>query len=204
MTVVSFRNWTAPARFDDLPWTQVRIEEAPLEAGAYVAIETIDLDPVDEDPAYPDEHSFTTELGTGDELWYRLVWLDATADESVPTDPIQNVLADQPYATVTELQRILKLPGATAAQLAAMDRVLMSATLEINAELGLTDPYGEVPDLVVEVCLERAVEHWRQQESPFGVLGLGGVETATAFTGRDTWDRHAHKLAPLKESWGIA
>jgi len=85
-----------------------------------------------------------------------------------------------------------------------MDRVLMSATLEINSELGLTDPYGEVPDLVVEVCLERAVEHWRQQESPFGVLGLGGVETATAFTGRDTWDRHAHKLAPLKESWGIA
>jgi len=39
--------------------------------------------------------------------------------------------------------------------------------------------------------------------TPFGAIGLG-ADTGPAFVGRDTWDRHAHKLAPLKVSWGIA
>jgi hypothetical protein len=204
--VVSFRNWKPPARYDDLPWTDVYIQEAALEAGPWpgTLVDTVALDPLDEDPADPESRSFTTDNGTSDALWYGLVFVDAALATSAPTDPIQNVAAVAPYATQAELQRILKLPSAGAAQLAAMDRVLLASSLEIDAELGLEDPFEEVPALVVEVCLERAVEHWRQMESPFGVLGLGGVETATAFTGRDTWDRHAHKLAPLKESWGMA
>jgi hypothetical protein len=64
-----------------------------------------------------------------------------------------------------------------------------------------------VPDplagaLVTEVNLERAVEHWQQQESPFGVIGLG--ESVPTVTAKDTWDRHANKLAPLKRTWGLA
>jgi len=106
-----------------------------------------------------------------------------------------------------------------------MQRVLDTATAEINSEIGTAwasadlasfpfagtyDPTGayiDVPDplataLITEVNLERAVEHWQQAESPFGVIGLGdSVPTVTA---KDTWDRHAYKLAPLKRSWGIA
>lgn len=204
--VVSFRNWKPPARYDDLPWTEVLVQEAALEAGPWpgTLVDTIALDPLDDDPADPDARSFTTDNGTTDALWYRLVFRDAALATSAPTDPIQNVAAVAPYATRAELQRILKLPSATAAQLAAMDRVLLTASLEIDAELGLADPFEEVPSLVEEVCLERAVEHWRQQESPFGVIGLGGIDVSAVHTARDTWDRHAHKLAPLKESWGIA
>jgi hypothetical protein len=53
------------------------------------------------------------------------------------------------------------------------------------------------------VNLERAVEHWRQQESPFGLIGLG-AELPAERTARDSWERHAHKLAPLKGQWGLA
>ena len=202
MTVVSFRGWTPPARFDELPWTDVKIQEAATELGAYSTIETVALDPVDSDPSEPEARDFTTEEGTGDELWYRLIWVDATLDESQPTSPIQNVAADSPYATTTELADILKVNHI--ANFAALQRVLMSASLEIDSELDLVDPMDEVPDLVVEVCLERAVEHWQQMKSPFGVIGLGGVESVATFTGQDTWKRHANKLAPLKEQWGLA
>jgi len=82
-----------------------------------------------------------------------------------------------------------------------MARVLDVAAAEIDAELGTSfgTPY---PALVVEVNLERAVEHWQQQESPFGVIGLG--DAVPTMTARDSWDRHAHKLAPLKSTWGIS
>ena len=54
----------------------------------------------------------------------------------------------------------------------------------------------------VSVNLDRAVEHWRQGQSPFGVLGIG-VETAIV-TARDTWYRHARRLASLKVHEGVA
>lgn len=129
------------------------------------------------------------------------------------------------YATVEELARVLPMRTPTPAQGTAMQRVLDTATAEINSEIGTSwgsadlasfpftgtydgsGVYVDVPDplaaaLVTEVNLERAVEHWQQQESPFGVVGLG--DTIPTVAARDTWDRHAHKLAPLKRSWGIA
>ena len=118
------------------------------------------------------------------------------------------------YADADELARVLKIRNVTAAQQDAMERVLDVAAGEIDAEIGFTlddDGLQESPlagwqlALVSEVNLERAVEHWRQQEAPFGLLGLGtefggGAER----TASDSWNRHANKLAPLKQSWGIA
>jgi hypothetical protein len=130
------------------------------------------------------------------------------------------------YTTVDELARVLRLRAPTEAQGEAMQRVIDTAAGEINREIGTawpdagsasfpfagtTDPdtgaYIDVPDplagaLVTEVNLERAVEHWQQQESPFGVIGLG--ESVPTVTAKDTWDRHANKLAPLKRTWGLA
>jgi hypothetical protein len=51
--------------------------------------------------------------------------------------------------------------------------------------------------------LERAVEHWRQQESPFGLIALG-VDIPAERSATDSWNRHAAKLAPLKQQWGLA
>jgi hypothetical protein len=118
------------------------------------------------------------------------------------------------YTDTDELARVLRLRSPTEAQGTAMQRVLDSAAIEIDFECfggsvdpvaGTISPAGSFgtpyPALAVEVNLERAVEHWRQQESPFGVIGLN--ETVPIMTARDSWDRHANKLAPLKSSWGI-
>ena len=86
--------------------------------------------------------------------------------------------------------------------------MLEAAATEIDSEIGTADiagtalPYGAPPAIVSEVNLERAVEHWQQMQSPFGIIGLG--DEGAAYTARDSWDRHAHKLSPLKAGWGIA
>jgi hypothetical protein len=205
--VITFENYVPPARYDSIPWTEVDIEEGLTETGAFTVIDNQTLSPVDSDPANPVARSFTTELADDAmDLWYRLVFRDGSGDETVPTDAIQNTADINTYATVHELTRILKIRVPSTEQKAAMRRVLITASGEIDAEINLeaTDELaGWQLHLAAEVCLERAVEHWRQQEAPFGLVGLegiGGVER----TARDTWERHANKLAPLKGQWGIA
>lgn len=212
--VVTFLNYRPPVRYDDVPWTQARIEEAGTATGDYAALETVTFSPVDLDPTNPLYRSFTTELGSGYGYWYRVVYLDASGDSSQPTEPVQNPAAYLPpadlpaptvsaYATVAELARVLRIRTPSSDQQIAMQRVLDAAALEIDNEIGLVAPYPvPAPALVVEVNLERAVEHWQQQESPFGIVGL--TEAVPTRTGQNTWERHAQKLAPLKQSWGLA
>ena len=108
------------------------------------------------------------------------------------------------YATDTELAGILKVNATSNED--ALNRVLDAAALEIDSEIGATMGFSDDPQalaLLAEVNLERAVEHWQQMRSPFGIVGLGG-ESIPLVTARDSWERHARKLAPLKESWGFA
>jgi hypothetical protein len=110
------------------------------------------------------------------------------------------------YATVAELQELLKLTSPTTAQTDRMERVLEAAATEIDWELGYTDAEPAPtppPELVVAVNLDRAVEHWRQSSSPFGVIGIG-AESEPILTARNSWYRHHLKLAPLKVSQGVA
>lgn len=206
--VITFEEFTPPPRYDSKPWTSVRIEEGATADGPWTVIDTIVLDPVDADPTNPAPRAFTTELATDTPaLWYRVVFLDATGDDTLPTEPIQNVTPTIPYATVAELRRILKIRSPTVEQTAAMNRVLAAAAGEIDTEIdraATDDPLaGWQLALVAEVNLERAVEHWQQQESPFGIIGLG-AEIGATVTARDSWTRHALKLQPLKTQWGLA
>jgi hypothetical protein len=110
------------------------------------------------------------------------------------------------YADVAELQRLLRIETPDSLQSAAMQRALDEAAEEIDWELGYTTDNpapSPPPALVVGVNLDRAVEHWRQSYSPFGVIGVG-AESEPIVTARDSWYRHARKLAPLKVSYGIA
>jgi hypothetical protein len=111
------------------------------------------------------------------------------------------------YATVAELQTLLTLDSPTAQQSVAMQRCLDAAAEEIDWELGYsaeTPAPSPPPQLVVEVDLERAVEHWRQSYGRgFGVILTGG-DTEAIVAARDTWYRHARKLAPLKKTYGVA
>jgi len=111
------------------------------------------------------------------------------------------------YTTREELARILKIRAPSTEQNLALDRCLTTAQVEIDAEINLsataTPLTADQLELAAEVQLERAIEHWRQEESPFGLVGLG-AEMGQLFTSKDTWDRHAYKLAPLKNQWGLA
>lgn len=115
-------------------------------------------------------------------------------------------VAGDAYADTDELARILKIRNPTAEQLAALERVLVAAALEIDAELdravadALVPPF---PALVVEVNLERAQELWQQSEATLGFIGIG-AEAGPARIASNTWEKHALKLAPLKLRWGIA
>jgi hypothetical protein len=143
---------------------------------------------------------------------YTLLWsLDGTTNPAKVSIDDLVVTSSAPgapptgdtYGTTDELARILKIRTPTADQTAAMERVLLTATGEIDSEISRVDDLaGWQVALVTEVCLERAVEHWQQEESPFGIIGMG--EPNLVYTARDSWDRHAHKLAPLKQGWGLA
>jgi hypothetical protein len=205
--IVSFDDFTPAARYDSVPWETVQGWEAATATGTYTLIDTITLNPVDADPANPAARDFSTSNGTEDDQWYKIRFVDGNGDVSEYTEPIQNVQDDTyavPYATTDELARILKIRNPSAEQTAAMLRVLTAAALEIDAELGragfFSSPY---PPLVVEVNLRRAAELWKMQEVQFGIVGLGSEFGATRIA-RDTWDKYAFDLAPLKDSWGIA
>ncbi len=206
--VVSLEDFRPSPRYDSLPWTDVWIQEGTAAVGPWTTLETQALSPVDSDPANPAYRNFTTALGTAEEQWYRVVFLDASLANGLPTFPIQNVEDDRPvYASVSELAALLRVNANQRHN--ALMRVLKSAADEIDSEIGATDihgattPYSNPPAIAREVNIERAVEHWKQEQSPFGIIGLGG-DDGSVYIARDSWDRHAHKLAILKGSWGIA
>lgn len=203
--VVSFPNYVPPPRYDDLPWVTARLEQSATQGGVYTTTESFDLDPVDDDPSSPRSRSFTTELGTAD-LWYRFVWVDEDLTESSPTAAGQNTDGTvTPVLTVpvtaAELAAIIHVNATSNS--AALERVLQAAYGEVVSETGRNDFSGWEVELVEQVTLARAEELWKQMKVPFGVLDSEFGATRIA---RDTFERHAHALAPLK-NWtdaGIA
>lgn len=205
--VVTLEDFRPSPRYDGEPWTDAQIYEGTASDGAFTLLETIPILPVDADPENPAYRNFTTDLGTADELWYQIVFVDADMSTGQPTSPIQNLADERPvYASVSELAQLLRVNSTQRHN--ALMRVLKSAADEIDHEIGTADingvapPYSNPPAICRQVNLERAVEHWRQEQSPFGIVGIG--DDQSAYTARDTWDRHAHKLAILKGDWAIA
>jgi hypothetical protein len=110
------------------------------------------------------------------------------------------------FADADELYPILNIRGTpSAAQVAKADRVLTAAAGEIVRELDLSDDqeldgYGVA--LCAQVNLMRAAELWKEEEVQFGILL--GVDAGATYVARDTWEKHAIKLATLKGQWGFA
>lgn len=106
------------------------------------------------------------------------------------------------YATVEQLRKILKAGSRPDEDL---QRVLDAAALEIDHEIGRTLGFSDDEQelaLVTSVNLDRAQDLWELEQVPAGIIGLGG-ETPLIVP-RNSWERHAQRLAPLKVSWGIA
>jgi hypothetical protein len=208
--IVSFVSYTPPRRFDALPWTHVQIEEASSSTGTWAIIDTLALSPLDVDPTDPQARSFTTENGTATDQWYRISFVDASLNLSEPTQPVQNTPTDAPpvvaYIDTDELFRILKVRQPTTDQIAAANRVILTASGEIDAEIDRNSTTALETwklDLAKTVCLDRAADLWRHTESAPGILGVVDESVPTTF-GRYSWERYAQRLAPLKEQWGIA
>lgn len=89
---LNFRDYVPEARYDNLPWTVLKVEESPAKIGPWTEILSQALVPLDADPKHPQARAFsvTTALVNG---WYRIKWLDAGGDY-IYTDPLQNTPPD--------------------------------------------------------------------------------------------------------------
>ena len=113
-------------------------------------------------------------------------------------------------AYATKEQLAANLPGVTAggSRDADLDRVLEMAAVEIDHELDKETPFDFSDEdaatalpLLEHVNLERAADLWNMETQMSGLL-LGGETPLLA--PRNSWDRYANMLAPLKEQWGLA
>ena len=210
--VVSFDDYRPSARYDGNPWTEAQIGEAEAFDGPWTVIDTIastDWTPAgsDADPANPLERSFTTPNGTAPDLWYRVIFLDDAAGQSMPTTPVQNTGSQSaPYATVDDLFRVLSKNNPSAAQIAAAQGDLDTATIEINAEIDLSAGHAPLTSEQLElcrgVCIDRAADLWRHRESAPGILGIVD-ESSPPTTGRYSFARYIARLSVIKDQWGV-
>lgn len=79
VTLAEFR---PAARADGEPWTKARIDGADEFTGPWEESETVDLEPVDEDPSEPAQRSFTVST---EKEWLRIVFVDGDDNESEPS-----------------------------------------------------------------------------------------------------------------------
>jgi hypothetical protein len=91
MYSVSFKDYLPTPRYDGVPWAIINIDEAPTIDGPWEQIDTQALDPIDTDPANPDVRSFTTDLATLPDGWYRLTFISQDGSAALPTAPLHNV-----------------------------------------------------------------------------------------------------------------
>jgi len=211
--IVSFEDYTPPARFDDIPWSDVVVEESDTstlsDATIWTEIDDIALSPLDVDPATPQTRSFTTaQASDTPDLWYRVTFKDGGGNVSLTSTPIQNLeFPAAAYATASELFRILKINSPTPAQEGAAQGDLDAATIEINSFIDWSDDHApatpEQLELLRGVCLDRAADLWRHRESAAGILGITD-EVVQAGTGRYSFARYTSRLTRLKDRWGIA
>lgn len=138
--VITFAEYRPSPRYDEIPWTEARIEEGLTADGTWTQIDVATIDPVDTDPSQPAARNFTTELASDTlGLWYRLVFADASGDTLQPTTPIQNarVVPATQFATSSEFAARVGLT-LTADEITRADTLLGLASELIQDETGQT------------------------------------------------------------------
>lgn len=171
---------------------QTGFVESPAGSGGYVFADYVFPDDKGTYRIRYDNDGGTAAVG-------HVVWEDLTITSS-SGEPFDG----DTYGEVDEMFRRLKINNPTAEQTEAAEGMLIAATGEIDAEVDREDDdpiSGWEISLAKEVCLQRAIELWRA--SPFGLIDIGG-DFGAITTAKNTWDRHAHDLAPLKRQWGLA
>lgn len=110
MNVVSFKDFTPTPRFDAVPWHHLTVEESATKDGPWVLIDTINLVPLDTDPANPQSRDFTVNNATLVEGWYKITFYDASGNDSLPVQPIHHTPdAEQSFLpTVEQVANLLR------------------------------------------------------------------------------------------------
>lgn len=135
MSVLSFSDYTPAARFDAIPWSDVRIEEGTTSVGPWTAIDTITLSPLDTDPANPQARNITiTDASSTAGLWYRLTFIDGNGGEGQPSEPIQNETSATQFATAFDFATRVGIT-LTDDETARVDALLSAASALIQDEV---------------------------------------------------------------------
>lgn len=107
------------------------------------------------------------------------------------------------YATVEELAVRLRT-RATSENTALLQSCLDAAAQEIDAfaDRLADDPIPSNDPLAHESNIARAVEWYKAADAAFGAIGY--TDTGTLRAPRDDFARHAIRLTPLKQRFGLA
>lgn len=183
--VITFEGFQPIARYDGLPWTEARIEEATTPTGSWTAIETIALSPVDSDPSAPAVRNLTTENASATTgLWYRIIFVDANDDEAAPTDPISSPTTTT-YVSRAELKASLNI--SSTAQDAEIDESCESASRVID----LVKNTRYYP--VTETRVYSPGYHDRSvRVDDLNTAGTVTVDTSGVYTYATTWTQGTH------------
>ena len=114
------------------------------------------------------------------------------------------------YVDVVELGRVLGKQSPTAAEQAAMQRVLDEAALKIDLYLGYTvdnpAPPVDTPEYatLAEVNLGFSQELWSLEGRVAGIIPVG-PDSIPVIAAHNIWNRWRLRLTPLKmNGWGLA
>lgn len=105
--IVTFEDYTPLPRYDGLPWTHVKIEEAPESGGPWTLIDTINFADPDADPVHPKTRNFTTNEATLEDGWYRVTFLDQGNNAANPTPSVHRSQSEDYAPTVAQVARHL-------------------------------------------------------------------------------------------------
>jgi hypothetical protein len=106
------------------------------------------------------------------------------------------------YATVDELAAKLRI-SVTAGNTAALQACLDAAAAEIDHSIdaAAATPIDPSDPLANQVNLLRGVEWWKSNDAAWNVLA--DTSGAGMRLPKNTFNRHAATLLPLKQQWGI-
>src|SRR5262245_44029880 len=108
------------------------------------------------------------------------------------------------YASLDQLAAALRVT-VTPKNQDALQRALDAASDEIDKELDrpATDPLPDpAPALVVQVNVDRGVEHFKASDAAWG--GVGYADVGILRVPADGFARHAATLTPYKAQYGVA
>ncbi len=176
----SFTQVTPFARYDNVPWTLVRVEEAATADGEFTEIAAIAITP-DTTPATPNPIDVTITTATLPAGWFRFRWDDGGAT-SPATEAIRSPAGSTaPFASLADL----------AARIGALtDEHVTRGTLLLDLATGIiadavnraAQDITPVPIVLRAVCLEMVA---RVTNNPTGARSeserLGEYQHTTAF-----------------------